>query len=355
MGGWRIEPARTGRSTCRVCNKKIKEGEVRFGQDELNATWYHLKCAAKGRPRAFKPFAVKAEAILKGGWDAAGPKAQAKKAPRNKELERALAADPTDAQTQLVYGDWLQSQGDPWGEIIALAHAGKEKQADKLLAVHEQDLTANLGSNRTYLEWNLGFITFVNLKSTKSVETTKQLTEIFALRTTVALQKLGLDAMDAAVIAFLNKHAPPSIRQLLISIGKGIGKLAMPRLYKIIFDDDPALDAALVAKEFAALGGGNRLPAVRWVEIYGSYEARLSEQTILALIASPLLKQLEVVCFHFVDAATASLLVTNHAAFAHLRGMDVGSQGKSWAKPYEKTFRKQLKGYYAIDPELTVD
>jgi uncharacterized protein (TIGR02996 family) len=38
---------------------------------------------------------------------------------RNLELERQLIADPDSRETWLVYGDWLQQQGDPRGEVIA--------------------------------------------------------------------------------------------------------------------------------------------------------------------------------------------------------------------------------------------
>jgi uncharacterized protein (TIGR02996 family) len=53
---------------------------------------------------------------------------------RDAKLEARIAADPDDSATYSVYGDWLQSQGDPRGELIALQIAGKKAAADKLLA-----------------------------------------------------------------------------------------------------------------------------------------------------------------------------------------------------------------------------
>lgn len=62
MSDWRIEPARTGRGRCKQCKKGIDEGALRFGQDGgSTASWFHLACAERGAPRAFKPFAVDAQ------------------------------------------------------------------------------------------------------------------------------------------------------------------------------------------------------------------------------------------------------------------------------------------------------
>jgi uncharacterized protein (TIGR02996 family) len=44
-------------------------------------------------------------------------------AARNPELEAALRETPDNADAALVYGDWLQAQGDPRGELIAAQHA----------------------------------------------------------------------------------------------------------------------------------------------------------------------------------------------------------------------------------------
>lgn len=57
-----IEPAPTGRATCRVCGVKIPKAELRFGErvpnpfgDEGDETthWYHVRCGAFARPEAF--------------------------------------------------------------------------------------------------------------------------------------------------------------------------------------------------------------------------------------------------------------------------------------------------------------
>jgi Poly(ADP-ribose) polymerase and DNA-Ligase Zn-finger region len=52
-----IEPASSGRATCRGCGAKIAKGEIRFGERQPNAfgdgemtLWFHLECAAYKRP-----------------------------------------------------------------------------------------------------------------------------------------------------------------------------------------------------------------------------------------------------------------------------------------------------------------
>lgn len=47
------------------------------------------------------------------------------------EMERAVLADPRDDAGYLVYGDWLQSQGDPRGELIAI-HAARLDDPDSI-------------------------------------------------------------------------------------------------------------------------------------------------------------------------------------------------------------------------------
>jgi uncharacterized protein (TIGR02996 family) len=42
---------------------------------------------------------------------------------RNEELEAAIRAAPEAIEPYLVYADWLQSRGDPRGELITLQHA----------------------------------------------------------------------------------------------------------------------------------------------------------------------------------------------------------------------------------------
>lgn len=54
-----IEEAKSGRASCRTCKKTIGKGELRLGEEVVNAfsesgsmsyQWHHLECAAKKKP-----------------------------------------------------------------------------------------------------------------------------------------------------------------------------------------------------------------------------------------------------------------------------------------------------------------
>ncbi|MFY0574171.1 WGR domain-containing protein [Cystobacter fuscus] len=92
-------------------------------------------------------------------------------AKRNPELEAAIEKDPDNVEGYLVYGDWLQSQGDPRGELIALqcaAHqaSGEEatnlkRQASALVRKYKKYLLgalADKADNEVDVGWRFGFI-----------------------------------------------------------------------------------------------------------------------------------------------------------------------------------------------------
>jgi uncharacterized protein (TIGR02996 family) len=93
----------------------------------------------------------------KGGDDGGGGGGASGDA-RNSDLEKAIVADPYDQDAYAVLGDWLQAQGDPRGELIALHIAGKDKPAKALidkqadyflgpLAEHQRTYDPGLGNN----------------------------------------------------------------------------------------------------------------------------------------------------------------------------------------------------------------
>lgn len=62
------------------------------------------------------------------GYRIAGGGTRAKPAV-NRELEAAIAEDPSDVQRWLVWADWLQQAGDPRGELVTLRAAKKKTTA----------------------------------------------------------------------------------------------------------------------------------------------------------------------------------------------------------------------------------
>lgn len=74
-------------------------------------------------------------------------------------LEEALHRDPS-AETWAVYADWLQSQGDPRGELVAAALSGRD--TDALLEAHEEAfwgpfVPGSPWGQYTQIVWGYGF------------------------------------------------------------------------------------------------------------------------------------------------------------------------------------------------------
>ncbi len=103
----------------------------------------------------------------------------------NAELEAVIEANLSDPDAYLVYADWLQEQGDPRGEFIALQNklrenpddANAKKASDAFLAANQGalcgDFAEALAMQRGYrkdkfvleLEWFMGFIKSVNFET----------------------------------------------------------------------------------------------------------------------------------------------------------------------------------------------
>jgi uncharacterized protein (TIGR02996 family) len=85
---------------------------------------------------------------------------------RNPDLEKAIEADPYDKNAYSVLGDWLQGQGDPRGELIALSLANKDKQAKALIEKQADYFLGPLAEHQhTYdgeddeaFDWEYGYI-----------------------------------------------------------------------------------------------------------------------------------------------------------------------------------------------------
>lgn len=77
----------------------------------------------------------------------------------NPALEARIIENPDDPANYLVYGDWLQTQGDPRGELVVLAQRGGD--VDAYVATHAEALLGRFATAKpeTFaLEWQFGFI-----------------------------------------------------------------------------------------------------------------------------------------------------------------------------------------------------
>lgn len=92
-----IEPAKSGRASCRTCRQPIAKGELRLGvevpnafsEGELTYQWHHLLCGAKKQQAALK------EALA----------AYAGEVPNRAELEAELAKAPAGKPGNFPYAE----------------------------------------------------------------------------------------------------------------------------------------------------------------------------------------------------------------------------------------------------------
>ncbi|AKQ67207.1 Molybdate metabolism regulator [Myxococcus hansupus] len=116
--------------------------------------------------------------VIEGkGDDDEGGEDDGAEAASNPELEAAILKDPDNVDAYLVYADWLQSQGDPRGELIAIQHAASQasgaeattlkKKATALIKKHQSLLFGELADavkeGELTAEWHLGFIRSVRM------------------------------------------------------------------------------------------------------------------------------------------------------------------------------------------------
>lgn len=142
-------------------------------------------------------------------------------------LEAAIIENPDDPAGYLVYADYLQTQGDPRGELIVFAHRNGELSDDQKATLLGRFTKAK--PNTFELEWQLGFIKSATIGwemfggEDEDDPSHAQLAAFLALPAARFLQKLRLGptaheeelAMDELATA-IDGAAPPCLRDLYL-------------------------------------------------------------------------------------------------------------------------------------------
>lgn len=159
-------------------SRKFWEGE----QDgkKVVVRWGRIGSEGQSKTHTFaSPAAAKAEleklisSKTKKGYQRAGgaaPPAAPPPGARDAKLEAAMLDAPGDEQAALVYADWLQSQGNAWGELITVQHALEKKPQDKALKKREAALLKPLplpDKQLATLTWRRGCIEALHLFNEK--------------------------------------------------------------------------------------------------------------------------------------------------------------------------------------------
>jgi uncharacterized protein (TIGR02996 family) len=198
------------------------------------------------------------------------------------ELVDQMAAG--DAGAFLVFADWLQQQGHPLGEIIALERGGKGARAEDLIKKHRKALVGAFKPSRAVLGG-----AFLEQASVGDLD---ELKALIALPSSVLLKELRLLLNASAAELELASRAFRHLHRLFLWMPRSsFEPLVMPRLVRLtLWIDEPELDGKLDLL-LAARG----LAGVRELEILG--DGRKSKSMPLPLVeklfASPLVRQLE--------------------------------------------------------------
>lgn len=207
---------------------------------------------------------------------------------RRSELEAAIARDPDAQQPYLPYGDWLESQGDPFGALIAIDRELAKNPGHKaMLAAREQYFVehgaALLGPLREVedmlrdVTWHMGFI-----RSCRILQSTKRRSG-----------KLPQEPIANVLAALLDEPGPGRFVQEL-ELGHDLARdLPWPTV-ALAAKPRPALRnldlGAARSGDFAALWPA--LPGLRALRLFGD---RLTpEQLAAAGAALPALERLVV-------------------------------------------------------------
>jgi uncharacterized protein (TIGR02996 family) len=141
---------------------------------------------------------------------------------RGDELRAQLLAAPDDVGAHLVYADWLQSQGDPHGDlIVAQQEYPAHPVAERILRLHGRLLLGNLDG--VDCAWRCGFIRYARLfGEERPTATAAVLDELLQLPTVLLLEELCIERTDSdehslrPAIEALCRRPPPLLQRLTL-------------------------------------------------------------------------------------------------------------------------------------------
>jgi len=328
-----IEHARSDHARCHACKKPIVEGELRFAEafvssdgagaravrnartprkspafdpedddrrrdahDDANPdVWqrfYHLTCAAEHKPFMFKRALAASSLVipqrnqlLATMEDALVSRDPAARAPETRDQYAQFAArlrEGLDDELALVFGDWLQSVGDPRGELIAVQFAletATDAHRDELLAREKKLLERNaeLAFDGRARSWHRGFVRRLEiyvpdqLREALVHPSLQQLAELrvestrpiaaaeLSLPATLCVLELRAPSIEAGALV---ARGVPGLAKLML-VGDADLRIAHPRISTLVLGTgfasrlaalDPSMLPALVELRLAITG-----------------------------------------------------------------------------------------------------
>jgi uncharacterized protein (TIGR02996 family) len=317
-GIW-IEPAKTARSKCVVCDVVIEKDAPRLservrdiGIPEPIQRYYHLRCALACVPDVLRrglanvrdveidrahfegklaELAAAEEARRQEKYEALQAAERAAITPKQNldpvtfELTAQLLDDPADTGALTVLADQLQSQGDPRGELIAVQLAlANEPRAELLddddddedeeLSPEDRKVKRQVDRRRRLLErftlpidpndrcvWGVGFVRRLELVA----KTASRLTAMAAIWKSPSVRLLS-----ELEVTFVSDHDTPWIERLVDLVPPSLRRLELGRTPSQTLPAVPALVA--------------QLPRLQALSLVGEVElARLAHPTLARL------------------------------------------------------------------------
>jgi uncharacterized protein (TIGR02996 family) len=137
---------------------------------------------------------------------------------RHPELERAIADSPETVEPYQVYSDWLQEQGDPFGELIALGIAGESERVERLRQHNFARWFGTLTKDharRVQLHWKHGVVAAIEETVEHGVLGPYEWVALLRARACGFVRSIRLlQPCTPELDAVLSAHAAPTLREL---------------------------------------------------------------------------------------------------------------------------------------------
>jgi uncharacterized protein (TIGR02996 family) len=218
--------------------------------------------------------------------------------PRHPELEQAIVNAPEDPGGYAVYADWLQSQGDPRGQLMALQlapepHSQEHARAiGREIAAHPAYYYGPLAVHRKHavFRWQFGFIHDVNLGHIESGEPAGVLEQVLKhpsgrFLVDLTIRPRNVEPEDAQpIIDALERLAPPTLRSIHMYAKPGVD---LRRLWSAL----PRLRVLSLVQSRCRIGA-LAVPELEWLRIVGHAVAE-DEVTTFTRANWPMLKRID--------------------------------------------------------------
>lgn len=189
------------------------------------------------------------------------------------KLESTIEADAQNVAAYQVYGDLLQSEGDPRGQLIALRHAAMGTSAAaksanrKALAFEKKHAALLLGElapilkRGLKLEWRFGFIHHAYVDQPTDLSTEEALRRLLTHPSARFLRELMIGRVDRGandyrpIVKLLSNASAPALRTLWLGVGDGDGhEQTMIGSIEAFTRSMPRLQALLISGNGLELG-----------------------------------------------------------------------------------------------------